>query len=65
LNRLLEQGWIVRWDDDLKGATSKETPGRPRKTYTLTRVGWRVLESEIDRLQAVVAAATPRLVGAS
>jgi DNA-binding PadR family transcriptional regulator len=64
LSRLLEQGWIVRWEGDGDDATSKETPGRPRKTYTLTRVGRRVLEAEIDRLHAIVAAAQPRMAGA-
>jgi DNA-binding PadR family transcriptional regulator len=61
LSRLLDQGWIARWDGDEEAA---DTPGRPRKTYTLTRVGRRVLDAEIRRLRAVVAAAQVRTAGA-
>jgi DNA-binding PadR family transcriptional regulator len=57
LSRLLEQGWIVRWEGD---QNEKATPGRPRKTYSLTEVGRRVLEAEISRLRDVVSAAQRR-----
>lgn len=53
LSRLLDQGWIARCDRE----EDEERPGRPRKTYTLTHVGRRVLAAEIARLDAVVAAA--------
>jgi DNA-binding PadR family transcriptional regulator len=62
LSRLLDQGWIARWEGQVQHT---ETPGRPRKTYTLTRVGRRVLEAEIRRLQSVVAAARARTAEAS
>ena len=61
LSRLLDQGWIARWEGEVEQAT----PGRPRKTYTLTRVGRRVLDAEVRRLQAVVAAARGRTAGAA
>lgn len=57
LSRMLDQGWIARWEGE---DVELETPGRPRKTYTLTRVGRRVLEAEIRRLRSVVAAARVR-----
>lgn len=61
LSRLLDQGWIARWEGEQDEA---DTPGRPRKTYTLTHVGRRVLEAEIARLDAIVTAAQPRTAGA-
>ena len=61
LSRLLDQGWIARWE----GETKKDTPGRPRKTYTLTRVGRCVLQAEIARLRSVVAAANLRTAEAA
>lgn len=57
LSRLLDQGWIARWEAD---EAQEETPGRPRKTYILTQVGWRVLDAEIRRLRSVVAVAQVR-----
>ncbi len=57
LSRLLDQGWIARWEGETEAT---ETPGRPRKTYTLTRVGRRVLDAEIHRLRSVVATAQLR-----
>ena len=62
LSRLLDQGWIARWDG--KG-DEEDAPGRPRKTYTLTQLGRRVLEAEIARLDAVVTAANLRTAGAT
>jgi DNA-binding PadR family transcriptional regulator len=62
LSRLLDQGWIARWD----GAhDARETPGRPRKTYALTRVGRQLLEAELDRLRAVVAVGNLQTAGAA
>lgn len=57
LKRLLEQGWIERLDE----AGPDET-GRPRKVYTLTALGRRILAAEIERLQALVRAADLRTV---
>jgi DNA-binding PadR family transcriptional regulator len=58
LKRLLEQDWIERVDD----ATGEAT-GRTRKVYTLTEVGRRILNAEVDRLQALVATAQLRTAG--
>jgi len=57
LSRLLDQGWIARCQS---GDDERDTPGRPRKTYTLTQIGRRVLEAEIARLDAVLEAASLR-----
>lgn len=55
LKRLLEAGWIDRTDDvESAGA------GRQRKVYTLTRLGRRLLDAEVERLQALVAVAQLR-----
>jgi DNA-binding PadR family transcriptional regulator len=56
LSRLLDQGLIERVDDD--GA---EQTRRPRKTYSMTETGFRVLEAETLRMQALVSALLQRL----
>jgi DNA-binding PadR family transcriptional regulator len=58
LSRLLDQGLIERVEEDPQDPSEA---GRPRKFYTLTRRGRRVLEAEIERLRALVAAAQRRL----
>jgi DNA-binding PadR family transcriptional regulator len=55
LKRLLEEGWIARTDDE-----ESNGPGRPRKVYTLTRLGRRVLDAEVERLNDLVAVAQLR-----
>jgi DNA-binding PadR family transcriptional regulator len=57
LKRLLEDGWIERVEDDKPDET-----GRPRKAYALTELGQRILNAEVARLQALVAAARLRTV---
>jgi len=57
LKRLLEQGWIERVDEAEQDPPSSNQAGRPRKVYTLTRLGRRVLEAEVGRLQTLVSAA--------
>jgi DNA-binding PadR family transcriptional regulator len=57
LKRLLQQGWIERAEEE---AGAPAGPGRPRKTYTLTDPGRRLLEAEVDRLRGLVAAAEVR-----
>jgi DNA-binding PadR family transcriptional regulator len=57
LKRLLELEWIERVDDEAQDET-----GRPRKAYRLTRLGRRLLEAELGRLQALVKAAKLRAV---
>ncbi|MCJ7568981.1 MAG: PadR family transcriptional regulator [Anaerolineales bacterium] len=56
LSRLLEQGLIERVDDD--GA---ELARRPRKAYSLTETGFRVLEAETLRMQSLVSVVLQRL----
>ena len=57
LKRLLDQGWIIRFDDiDLKGNV------RDRKVYELSEHGRRVLKDEIARLQKLLIAAKQRVV---
>ena len=58
LKRLLEQGWIARTEAD-----DSDDEGRPRKVYTLTKAGRRVLQAESDRLQQVAQLARLRLKG--
>ncbi len=56
LSRLLEQGLIERVEVE-----KPEEVGRPRKFYTLTQSGNKVLEAEIMRLRALVKTAQQRL----
>jgi DNA-binding PadR family transcriptional regulator len=60
LKRLLEQGWIERVEND---QGSKDS-GRIRKAYVLTKMGQRILEAEIARLQVLVDVAELRSSGA-
>lgn len=55
LKRLLEQGWIARQDSPNAPAS-----GRPQKMYSLTPLGRSVLNAELQRLQALLAAAQQR-----
>ena len=59
LKRLLEQGWIERVEGDESSADS----GRIRKSYVLTKMGRRILETEIARLQVLVDAAKLHTTG--
>ncbi|MEA3336915.1 MAG: helix-turn-helix transcriptional regulator [Chloroflexota bacterium] len=59
LKRLLEQGWIARSEQP-----EDSENGRERKSYALTDLGRRLLSAEINRLQALVAAADQRPAGA-
>ena len=52
LKRLLEQGWIERYE-----AADDNENGRIRKTYRLTELGQQILDAEIDRMDALVATA--------
>jgi len=54
LGRLLDQGLIERVPGDLEPGTH---PGLPRKAYILTDVGHRVLQAELDRIQALLTTA--------
>ncbi|HSM70423.1 MAG TPA: PadR family transcriptional regulator [Anaerolineales bacterium] len=57
VGRLLEQELIERLSDEEQDAG----PGLPRKSYTLTDLGRRVLEAEHIRLQGMVREARLRL----
>ncbi|MDD5368382.1 MAG: PadR family transcriptional regulator [Anaerolineaceae bacterium] len=52
IKRLVEQGWIQRYDDGQPDET-----GRPRKVYRLMGQGQEMLTVEIRRLQSQVRAA--------
>ena len=50
LNRLLDQGWIMRSES----TPPQHGPGKSRKAYALTPLGKSVLQAEIDRLGSLV-----------
>ena len=58
LGRLLDQGLIERVPND---GEENPGPGLPRKAYVLSKTGRRVLEAELSRMRALVAAARLRL----
>lgn len=49
LRRMLEDGWIERWEDQNTNEDSRE-----RKLYGLTDLGRRVFDLETKRLQGLV-----------
>jgi len=57
LKRLLEQEWIRREDDLAERDNSRE-----RKVYSLTDLGRRVLEAEVERLDHLVITARRRAI---
>lgn len=59
LKRLLERGWIERVDED-DGVEN----GRIRKAYTLTHLGRRILNAEVERMETLVMTAKQSAVGA-
>jgi DNA-binding PadR family transcriptional regulator len=59
LKRLLEDGWIERVGED----PEPDASGRPRKVYTLTERGQRILRTEKKRLQSLLALVQTRTVG--
>jgi DNA-binding PadR family transcriptional regulator len=58
LGRLLDQTLIARVESDPDAQTG---PGLPRKVYVLSALGRRVLQADVDRLQALTATARLRL----
>jgi DNA-binding PadR family transcriptional regulator len=48
LKRLLDQGWIARFD-----AVGTVETNRPRKMYRLTGIGEAILLAEVDRLESL------------
>jgi DNA-binding PadR family transcriptional regulator len=61
LGRLLEQGLVERVEEAIAGEEDTPRPGKPRKLYRLSRLGWRVLAAETRRLESMAAAARTRL----
>jgi DNA-binding PadR family transcriptional regulator len=62
LKRLLSQGWIERVDKE-EEKRDRVGSGRIRKAYALTKLGRRILETEISRLQVLVDAANLHTTG--
>jgi DNA-binding PadR family transcriptional regulator len=58
LKRLLDQGWIVRSNND-----PEKSSGREKKDYRLTTLGKRILDAEIQRLEGLVSVAQLRTTG--
>ena len=54
LKRLLDDGWIRLLDE------VQTESNRPRKIYELTNMGGKVLQAEVQRLNALVSAARTR-----
>jgi DNA-binding PadR family transcriptional regulator len=59
LKRLLEDGWIERVGED----PDPDEGGRPRKVYTLTERGQRIIGLEKKRLRTLLALVQNRTVG--
>jgi len=59
LKRLLEDGWIERVGED----PQPDEGGRPRKVYTLTERGQRIIGLEKKRLRALLALVQTRTAG--
>ena len=55
IERLLDQGWILRVDDPIPNETNRQ-----RKAYQLTELGHKVLNAEILRMQKLVDVAQSR-----
>jgi DNA-binding PadR family transcriptional regulator len=55
LKRLLDLGWILRSDDETE---VEDETGRSRKDYSLSSLGMRILNLEVNRMQSLVRLAT-------
>lgn len=53
IKRMLEQGWIERYDETV-------VDGRSRKAYRLTDIGQRILQAEMARMQSLLTVAQQR-----
>ncbi len=58
LKRLLDQGWIIRSNND-----TEKNSGREKKVYCLTTLGTQILDAEILRLEGLVRVAQLRTIG--
>lgn len=61
LKRMLEAGWVDRMD----GGEEEVNSGRVRKEYQISHLGLRLLNAEIQRLEALLIAARLRPVKGS
>jgi DNA-binding PadR family transcriptional regulator len=61
IKRLLDSGWIVRVEEDGREMVQ---PRRFRKSYKLSRVGKRMLDSELTRMRSLIKLAKRRAEGA-
>lgn len=58
LKRLLDQGWMIRSNNDTEKSSRSE-----KKVYSLTTLGTRILDAEIRRLEGLVSVAQLRMTG--
>lgn len=58
LKRLLDQGWIIRSNND-----TEKSSGREKKVYRLTTLGTQILDAEILRLEGLLRVAQLRTIG--
>lgn len=56
LRRLLDQGWVERFD-----AASEVVNGRERKAYRITELGQKILNADLARMQSLISAAQTKL----
>jgi DNA-binding PadR family transcriptional regulator len=61
LARLLDQELIERVDSTTDKDEQEQHPGRPRKSYHLTRWGLKVLQAEVERMRQMISV-TQRLL---
>jgi DNA-binding PadR family transcriptional regulator len=56
LRRLLDQGWIERYDE-----ASEVVNGRERKAYRITDLGQKILNADVARMQDLITAVQGRM----
>ena len=56
LRRLLDQGWIERYDE-----ASEVVNGRERKVYCITDLGQKILNADVARMQDLITAVQGRM----
>ncbi len=56
LRRLLDQGWIERYE-----AASEVVNGRERKAYRITDLGQKILNADLARMQSLISVAQMKL----
>jgi DNA-binding PadR family transcriptional regulator len=56
LRRMLDQGWIERYE-----AASEVVNGRERKAYRITDLGQKILNADLARMQSLISVAQMKL----